>query len=342
MTILLGILGLLVLVLTSIDLLWTTFVEGVGPMSLHVSLLVGKLLRYSVIHRKTRRLMAWGGLLVVMASLTAWTLLIWTGWTLIFCSWPTAVVTAHTGRPADIADRIYFTGYNLFTLGMGDFVPHGALFQILTDLCCASGFFLFGAAIAYMVPVISAATQKRQVGVYIWSLGKNPADIIFRAWNGADTTALHPHFIALTGMLLGLGENHLTYPVLHFFHSAKRSAGVGANIAMLDEAITIMECGLEKGCSLDLPSLGAVREAISEYIVTLKPLLLLVYDDGDPPVPSLAPLREIGLPVVDDATFAKALENQTERRRLLRKLARIEGWTWDAVWPNKIDLTHGI
>ena len=162
MTILLGILGLLVLVLTSIDLLWTTFVEGVGPMSLHVSLLVGKLLRYSVIHRKTRRLMAWGGLLVVMASLTAWTLLIWTGWTLIFCSWPTAVVAAHTGRPADIADRIYFTGYNLFTLGMGDFVPHGALFQILTDLCCASGFFLFGAAIAYMVPVISAVIVNQQ------------------------------------------------------------------------------------------------------------------------------------------------------------------------------------
>ncbi len=342
MTILLGILGLLVLILTSIDLLWTTFVEGVGPMSLRVALLVGKLLRYSVLHGKTRRLMAWGGLLVVMASLATWTLLIWTGWTLIFCSWPTAVVAASTGHPADVVQRIYFTGYNLFTLGLGDFVPRGGLFQILTDVCCASGFFLFGAAIAYLVPVISAATQKRQVGVYIWSLGKNPADVIFRAWNGADTTALQPHFIALTAMLLGLGENHLTYPVLHFFHSSKRSAGVGANIAILDEAITIMECGLEKGCSLDLPSLGAVREAISEYIVTLKPVLMLVYDDGDPPVPSLAPLREIGLPVVDDATYAKALEGQTERRRLLRKLARIEGWTWDAVWPKNIDLTHGI
>ena len=43
MTILLGILGLLVLILTSIDLLWTTFVEGVGPMSLRVALLVGRL-----------------------------------------------------------------------------------------------------------------------------------------------------------------------------------------------------------------------------------------------------------------------------------------------------------
>ena len=71
MSILLGILGLLVLSLTSIDLLWTTFVEGVGPMSLRVSLLVGRLLRYSVISRKTRRLMTWGGLLVVMTSLTA-------------------------------------------------------------------------------------------------------------------------------------------------------------------------------------------------------------------------------------------------------------------------------
>jgi hypothetical protein len=342
MTILLGILGLLVLALTSIDLLWTTFVEGVGPMSLRVALLVGRVLRFSVIRRKTRRVMAWGGLLVVMVSLATWTILLWTGWTLIFCSWPTAVVAAATGKPADAWQRAYFTGYNLFTLGMGDFVPRGAFFQILTDLCCASGFFLFGAAIAYLVPVISAATQKRQVGVYIWSLGKNPAEIIFRAWNGADTTALQPHFIALTPMLLGLGENHLTYPVLHFFHSSKRSAGVGANIAMLDEAITVMECGLAKGCSLDLPSLGAVREAISEYILTLKPVLQFVYDEGYPPVPSLAALREVGLPVVDDATFAAALANQTERRLLLRKLARIEGWAWESVWPQQIDLTRGI
>ena len=60
----------------------------------------------------------------------------------------------------------------------------------------------------------------------------------------------------LIPMLAGLGESHLTYPVLHYFHSTKRSASAAAGVASLDEALTILECGLQKGCSLDLPSLG--------------------------------------------------------------------------------------
>ncbi|HSU67992.1 MAG TPA: ion channel, partial [Tepidisphaeraceae bacterium] len=229
-------------------------------------------------------------------------------------------------------ERIYFTGSTLFTLGLGDFKPKGHVWQMATAIAAGSGFLLFGLALAYLVPVISAATQKRQLAVYVTSLGRSPEDIILRAWNGQDTTALAPHLQSLTGMLALLGENHLTYPVLHYFHGTHRIRSVGASVAALDEALTILECGLQQGCSLDLPSLGAAREAITSYLDTLKPALIYPTHDV-PPAPSLDNLRGMGVPVVSDKLFGAALAIVSERRQLLLAMVRNEGWDWSAVWP---------
>lgn len=288
-------------------------------------------MRFMVLRLKLRRILAWGGVLSVLLPLLIWTLLLWLGWALIFCSEPGAVEAASTGAPADFCQRVYFTGYNLFTLGMGDFIPRGPVFEILTDLCCASGFLLFGAAIAYLVPVISAATYKRQTGAYIWTLGASPAGIILQSWNGDNCAAIQPHLIALVPMLLGLSETHLTYPVLHFFRSTRRAAAAGVNVAMLDEALTIMEYGLSEERRPSASSLIPIRSAINQYILTLRPILGFAPDEGAPPPPQLDTLRQAGIPTVSDEPFRLALSEMTERRMLLRKLARVEGWSWDAL-----------
>jgi len=342
MGIFLALVGAAILVLVMIDLLWTAFLEGVGPLSLRIGVSIGHLLHIIYTKTHSRRALAWGGLLGINAAILTWTLLLWIGWTLIFCSSPGAVVRSGTTIPADIFERFYFTGNTIFTLGVGDYVPQGHFFELLTDFCCGMGFLLFGAALSYLVPVISAATQKRQVAVCIWALGKNPLDIIFRAWDGTDTSALLPHFQSISQLIALLGESHSTYPLLHGFRSYKRSASAGTNIAMLDEAITVLECGLQRGCSLNLPTLGAMREVINEYLVTIKPIFQYVQDGSDPPLPSLEPLRELGIPVVDDETFDVAIANMAERRRLLGKLAALEGWTWQDIWPKKIDLIEAV
>ncbi len=329
---LLAILGLLLLLLAAFDLLWTTFLEGAGPISRRISNAVGCLLLRMNAQRKSRRIIMSAGLFTVMSTMFVWTLLIWAGWSLIFNASPQAVVFAANDQPASPLERIYFAGTTITTLGLGDFRPVGHFWQIATALAAGSGFVFFGLAIAYIVPVIAAATQKRQVAVCIWSLGRSPDDIITRAWNGVDTTALGPHLVQLTALLAMLGESHLTYPVLHYFHSSKRSSAVAPSVAALDEALTVLECGLEKGCSLDLPALGAARESISEFLRTLKPALIQAADTA-PPAPSLALLRQSGIPVVDDALFHEAVASLAPRRRLLLALVHNEGWRWHDVWP---------
>jgi hypothetical protein len=332
MRILLGLLGSAILLYGLIDLLWTCFLEGGAPLTTHVcSWLAGGVLRVQR-GRCSRRLVAAGGLIAVVVAVVIWALLIWAGWVIVFTAGSRSLVFTGDGKPADLVARIYFVGSTIFTLGPGDYRPEGHLWQLVTAVMAGSGFLLIGLALAYIVPVVSAATQKRQLAVNIWALGKDPSDIIIRAWNGADSSALAPHLVSLVPMLALLGENHLTYPVLHFFHSSKRSASVAPSVAALDEALSILECGLQKGCSLDLPSLGAAREAITEYLNTLKPALIFP-DKQTPPVPSLQSLRDMGIPVVDDDLFEASLAALAARRRMLLALVRNEGWTWDAVWP---------
>jgi hypothetical protein len=333
MSIALGILGALIILLVVADLLWTVFLEGAGPMTGRINATVGKIILS--LHRPlSRRPLTLAGLLTVVATLAAWSILLWAGWGLIFCASPGALIDSNTGQPADCGARFYFAGACISTLGTGDYRPIGHFWQIMTALAGGSGFVLFGLAVAYLVPVVGAVTQKRQVAVCISSLGSSPGDIIFRAWNGMDTSALAPHLVSLTQMLALLGESHLTYPVLHVFHSGKRSSAVAPSVAALDEALTILECGLQKGCSLDLPSLGAARAAITEFLSTLAPALIEPAKEA-PPMPTLHALKDMGVPVVEDQLFEMALANLANRRKMLLALVRKEGWTWEDVWPRQ-------
>ncbi len=331
----LGILGLVILLFTVADLLWTTFLEGAGPLSVRVASWIGR----SMLHchsrgARDRRIITKAGLFTVLGTLVTWGSLIWLGWGLIFCASADAIVFSETREPAGWWERFYFAGTTLSTLGLGDYRPASSFWRFLVVVAGASGYVLIGLVISYIVPIVTAATQKRQLAVCIWALGRSPDDIIIRAYNGVDTGALVPHLISLIPMLALLGESHLTYPVLHFFHSSKRSSAVAPGIAALDEALTILECGLQQGCVLDVPSLGAARESIFEFLQTLKPALIAT-SEVVPPSPSLNALREAGVPAVDDKLFAEAVAGLAERRQMLYALVLNEGWTWESVWPTR-------
>jgi hypothetical protein len=332
MRILFGFLGIALIGYAVLDLLWTTFLEGGAPLTTHACARVARGMLRLQRRCAARRVISLTGLVSVVVTVGTWTTLLWAGWAFLFSASPTSLLDASTGRPAGAWEKIYFTGYTLFTLGLGDYKPNGHFWQLATSIAAGSGFLLFGLALAYVVPVISAATQKRQLAVYITSLGRTPDEIILRAWNGQDTRALAPHLQSLTALLALLGENHLTYPILHYFHGAQRIRASAASVAALDEALTILECGLQQGCSLDLPSLGAARESITSYLDTLRPALV-VPSRGAPPPPSLDNLRGMGVPVVGDELFARAMALMSERRQLLLSMVANEGWDWSAVWP---------
>ncbi|MGD1919657.1 MAG: ion channel [Pleurocapsa sp.] len=271
MSVLLLILGFILLAVVSSDVLVTTLtVRGGGFLTNRISSFLWhsatKLHRYNTNHR----LLAGAGLILILGMVVIWYFCTWTAWSLIFCSFENAIVNSSDGEPASIWGRIYFVAYTITTLGRGDYQPSSIVWHLLTGLAAANGFFLVTLSIAYLFPVVSAATEKRILAVSISCLGGTADEILLKAWNGKNFGNLDQHLINLAPIIVGLGEKHLTYPVLHYFHTPLRSRCLPLSIAAVDEAMSILQYAIPLETRPDPAALFPFRRSCAAFLSTLK------------------------------------------------------------------------
>ncbi|MDY7022426.1 MAG: potassium channel family protein, partial [Cyanobacteriota bacterium] len=328
MSIGLSVLGIIILLGVTLDIWITTLtVGGGGPITSRLSSVLWKIALK--IHRRypNHRALATVGLSLLVLMTLLWFALTWLGWTLVFLSGPGAVITASGLVPASFWERVYFVGYTLSTLGQGNYQPQGSVWQMATVLASLNGFFMVTLIFAYLIPVVSAASDKRSCATYISSLGGTADEIVMRAWNGQNFGQFDQHLIALSGMLTRMGENHLTYPVLHYFHSIERSRSMALSLVALDDALTLLQYGIPRHCQPDPAALRSVRRSSSAFLATLKSAYLDPTDE-DPPLPALALVRLEDIPTLSDSQFQAATEHLEGRRRILLELIQNEGWRW--------------
>jgi hypothetical protein len=323
----LGLVGLAVF-----DALYTTLGRGGGPLTRAVSRAVWGLTQSAVGRRVSGLLFSQLGVAVLLAVVTLWVVLLWGGWSLVFLSDRGAVISATTQAPADAWSRVYFAGYTLVTLGLGDYNPTGTAWQMLTAATALSGLFVLTLAISYVLPVLQAALHRRATAAALWGLGATPTEIVRTTWDpdrGCD--ALAQHLIGLTPDLTLLAQQHIAYPVLHHFHGDNRGEALAPSLAALDEALSVVEHGMDADC-LGPGALRPARAAISTLLDRLEDQAIAPAGEPPPP-PSLAGLRRDGYPARPDAAFREALREDAcdRRRRLLLGLVQNEGWTWDDV-----------
>ncbi|WP_214367339.1 hypothetical protein [Pseudonocardia sp. H11422] len=132
MELLLLIVGVVMLLLTAGDMVWTAVrVDShSGPITHLVSRAV-----WMFFAARQRRGKSAGppqaiGFIMALAILVVWLLLIALAWFLIFVSRRGAVVDSDTGEPVDGWAVPYYTMYVLSTLGMGEYVPSRPVWQI--------------------------------------------------------------------------------------------------------------------------------------------------------------------------------------------------------------------
>ncbi len=162
------------------------------------------------------------------------------------------------------------------------------------------------------------------------SLGGTADEILTRAWNGKNFGNLDQHLISLTPLISELGEKHLTYPILHYFHTRERSRCLPLSIVALDEAMTLLQYAVLEDYRPDPASLSPARRANAAFLKTLKSAHLEPRDQ-EPPLTPLELLRINSIPTVSDRAFKEATNQISKRRRLLLALVTNDGWTWDAV-----------
>lgn len=309
------VLGTGVLLVTFVDALTTTLVvsAGAGPVSKRVLPLIWRLaLRLHRTDTRSTVLTATGPLLLVL-TLLLWVAGLWVGWTLIFLSGQ-SVVGQPGGVPASLGDVVYFTGMTIFTLGTGDLVAATSGWRIVMAAASFSGLFLVTLTITYLIQVVSAAVQRRTLAVHIHALGRTPDQMLRRAQDGDSFSgAFQQHLVDLTPQLLTSAEQHLAYPVLHYFHAREPQIAAPRAVALLDDSLLLFRSAPRP--SPDDSAVQALAYAVQRYVHTATGIAWVPKADT-PPLPP-------GGPEPDELT-----EDDVQRRTLLHRLLRSDGWSW--------------
>jgi hypothetical protein len=324
-----AVVGVAVLVVVLYDAIVTTVAAdtATGPVTHRLALLMWGGFRRIASGPGSRPMLSAGPVIIVVMILF-WLVGIWFGWALIFLSDPGAVISTRTGEPADLWARIYYAGFSVFTLGIGDYRPGSPLWQVLTPAATINGFGLVTLVVSYLIPLLSAVNDERSQSALISSLGRTPAEILLNAWDGESFSYLEGPFAIIAREAEQTGQRHLTYPVLHFFHSSSRDAAFEPSLATLDEAVTILERGVAEEVRPHTAALRSVRRAVDQLLNIVTPDFSGASEEAPPP-PDLGPLAERGVPLAAKRDFDESVAELDQHRRRLRGFVEDALWGWE-------------
>lgn len=321
-------LGLASVLVAVLDVVWTAAAagSGAGPLSGRLSARLWRV-ALAVGRRPSgprHAFLTLAGITIVVVMVLLWAAMAWAGWWVVFSASDGAVLGA-SGVPANLAERLQFAGAHLFTLGSTELSAGSGAWQFAAIGATATGVVFVTLVISYFIPVATALAEARQLGAYISSLGDSPTDVLARAWTDGGLKGLDQHLVAITPMVHGLAERHLTYPVLQYFHSGRERTSTALSLVVLDEVVTLLRWGLAPEARPDSATVEPLARAIEWYLDTVQGAFV----SGAPaplPAPDLDALRQVGIPTVDDDTFRSALEAQGQRRCQLAKLLVDDAW----------------
>jgi len=311
----------------AVDALWTTlWVDGnAGPMTRrHNSWLRRAILRVA---GNRHRVLSLTGPIVLVASVLVWAISVWTGWVLLFSSDPRALVDTHSGATAEIADRIYFAGSTMFTLGSGEFTPSGPFWKVATSFAGLNGLFMLTLAVTYLLAIIEAVVAKRSFASQVWTLGRTAEEFILNAWDGHSFRAVELQIVSITEQLQLVAEQHHAYPMLHFYHEAAKRQSVAHSLAVFSEVLLTFGHGVSESVRPAPAALVPAQRTIEEFLDTLQSAYVEPSKKcADPP--ALERLTAAGIPTVPAGEFDAAVRERQERRQLLRGFLDSERRDW--------------
>jgi len=308
-----------------------------GPVSGRLSALVWALGDRS--HRGRRGLQRLTGPVLLVAMLVGWFTALTIGWTLVFSADGALTSTAapeQRGSEDRWVDALFFVFGRLVGTGSSHLEPDAAVWSTAVALLTLSGVVLLTLVVAWILPVVAAVVQKRALASKLSALGSTPQGIVLTGWTGRDLGDLNLHLLPIIDQLTVLGQRHLAYPVIHYFHSSAGQTSIGPRLAALDEALTLIRAaGLDdpdRGTRLDRSVTDPLRQAISDYLATLEYVFIRPADEVPPP-PAHDRLVEAGLcgDGEIDARLAELDDELAPRRALLRGYVEHDGWPWDEV-----------
>lgn len=231
-------LGLIVLLFTFVDFFYTTLsCSGSGKLT---EILNNRL--YIIFKPISNSLMKnWVGLIHIILTIFQWVILIILGSYLIYLSNADMIVDTTSKIPASELDRLYFTLYVYSTLGLGDLIPGNGFSKIFTGFMSIGGLAMLTTGITYSLSVTKAALEKKTLAGMISNLGDNPISLYKYFTETDDDSILFVHLNELVYHLQRHSDNHLSFPIIHFFLSPQRKKSVAVQLISLYESLQVLK-----------------------------------------------------------------------------------------------------
>ena len=323
------VLGVVLVVASTVDLLWTTLWVDGGAGPLTALLMAGTWRGLRTFQSRESPVLSLSGPLVLALTLLLWVGMLWAGWVFVFSSGVNALNYTRGPDPVGWIDRIYFVAYTMFTMGNGDFSPTTGGWRLVTSLANGSGMAFVTLGITYVINVLQGVVEKRSFSSSVQGVGKDSETFVTTGWAGEDFKEHDLPLDTFASQLSTIAAQHNAYPILHYYRSAEQRYSAPIAVAVFDDALTVLRFGVTPEDRPNEALLETGRSSVEDYLKSVYSLPLEPATQP-PPAPDLSRIREQEVPTVTDDEFADSLEELADRRRRVLGVVESQEWQWPA------------
>jgi len=305
------------------DVFVTVFsTSGAGPLTDSWTRLLWRALLAIHRHRPIHKVLAFTGPFMLLASIVVWYVLIGSGFLVIFAAHPASVIDSTTGLPVGLVQKLYFTNTTISSLGYGGMVPSHFPWTLLATTSTFIATLVLTVSISYVISVIGAAIERKELAHGIFGLGETLSDIIDSSRLDEPQSSLQTYITGIANTIDSHAVKHLAYPILKYFHTPQANSSPARAILLFSDAFFVL--GLRP--SDKRPPLGVqrlVESSIRNYAHITQTVI-------SPQVPDQQPDRlmenahESG--IAEDAALKERLDAYLPLRRRLLALCYEDGW----------------
>lgn len=331
MDIVLLIAGIILYFITALDVFQTTLsMQGGGMLTSRLSHWFWTLLLKLSGGDGRKKILSHAGYFLLISIMLTWVLLLWTSFSLLLLSDSASIVNSTTKQAADIVEKIYYAGFTLSTLGIGDYIASSNLWRIVSGVYSFTGLILLTMSVTYFIPVLSAVIEQRKLGIRLSNLGSSPEEILLNSWNGKDFSRFEKLVGNISESIVHHSQNHRAYPVIHYFHNWKENNAVILQLARLNEALYLFRFEIDQNKGPEELKLKPLEVALENYREVITEVTHIKILEEAPPYASTQKLEKQGI-FLHSRDSISVSKKVIETRKLFKTLVRQDGWNWDLV-----------
>ncbi|AVR44287.1 two pore domain potassium channel family protein [Christiangramia fulva] len=270
------------------------------------------------------------GYFLLVIILTTWVMVLWLSLFLLLNFSAETVLNSTTKMPADIWEKIYYAGYTISTLGVGDYIAGTNLWRIVTNIYSFTGIIFLTMSVTYFIPMISAVIEQRKLGIKLSSLGDSPQQIILNHWNGKDFSQFTSQVMDIADSLIQYSQHHRAYPIIHYFHNSKEKNTIILQLAKLFETLILMKYALKEDVKPSLRDLKPLEIAFENYTEVIFEVTYLTRKEDQVEFPQTLDLKEQNM-MFSEGDFSELTKEDAEIRRVFKMLVHQDGWKWNDI-----------